>query len=665
MVKSLKWKMMLEIMLVVVIIIGAFSIYIYHTTSQNMKSNGEALVESVAMGMEGAIHSRMEAEKIMEKEMLGQSVMASYIINKGATYEDLKEIAKRSGIDEIWSTDDKGNTGVTSVAPSIDFNFGADPNGQAAEYMQLLDGRAQQIVQKAQIRDVDDEFYKFVGVGSWDPAQPQIVQVARHGQQLLDLETSIGSEYYINKLKENLSATVLYAAMVSESGEVLAATSEQSLEDLGFSSEHFTEQEALEQWTGKYEGQRVTHYVKKLSNGSYLTVAVSNAILTNIQISTVIAALIVIFVIFIVTNHTLSRQVSRILAVKDSLEDIGQGEADLTKRINVSSQDEIGQLVTSFNAMMDNFQSIIRDLQQEANDIQHATTTIQHNAGQTLQASQMIQAQSEQVAEGSNSQLTSTEESAYAMSELAQGIQHIAEAITEISAISRTTEENANVGLAIMNQLQKQLTMIYEKNDSSVASTQELVKLSSTIGDFTKVITDISDQTNLLALNASIEAARAGEAGKGFAVVADEVRKLAEDSRTAAGRISQVVTNVQHETNEIVQVIRALATVLDEGHVIADKVQQSFEGINSDIRSLAIEVDSVSGAAQEIAASTQQVTATMEDVSSLARQTSSGMKEMSGQVSDQVESMDNMTNAITQLNDTVNSLKEVAGHYKV
>ena len=82
------------------------------------------------------------------KEMIAESVMASYIIDKGATYEDLKAIAERGGIDEIWSTDDKGNTTVTSVAPTVDFNFGADPNGQAAEYMQLLDGRAKEIVQK-------------------------------------------------------------------------------------------------------------------------------------------------------------------------------------------------------------------------------------------------------------------------------------------------------------------------------------------------------------------------------------------------------------------------------------------------------------------------------------------------------------------------------------
>lgn len=130
--KSMKWKMLLEIMGIVVFIIAAFSIYVYQATYKSEKSNGEAIANSIVMGLEGAIQSREKAEEIMEKEMIAESVMASYIIDKGATYEDLRAIAERGGIDEIWSTDNKGNTTVTSVAPTVDFNFGADPNGQVS-----------------------------------------------------------------------------------------------------------------------------------------------------------------------------------------------------------------------------------------------------------------------------------------------------------------------------------------------------------------------------------------------------------------------------------------------------------------------------------------------------------------------------------------------------
>lgn len=191
------------------------------------------------------------------------------------------------------------------------------------------------------------------------------------------------------------------------------------------------------------------------------------------------------------------------------------------------------------------------------------------------------------------------------------------------------------------------------------------MKLSGMIGDFTTVITNISDQTNLLALNASIEAARAGEAGKGFAVVAEEVRKLAEESRIAANRIAEVVTNVQAEAQGITTVINELATVLHTGHETADQVYKAFGTIHAEITTLAQEVDTVSSAAEEMAASTEQVTATIEDVASLAKQTTAGMAHMSDQASQQAAHMQNMTSAIDNLNDTVETLQKLAGRYKV
>lgn len=662
--KSMKWKMLLEIMGIVVFIITAFSIYIYQATYKSAKNNGEAIANSIVMGMEGAIQSREKAEEIMEKEMIAESVMASYIIDKGATYEDLKAIAERGGIDEIWSTDDKGNTTVTSVAPTVDFNFGADPNGQAAEYMQLLDGRAKEIVQKAQIRDVDDQFFKFVGVGSWNPATPQIVQVARHGQQLLDLEASIGSESYIDQLDNYLSSTVLFAAIVDEKGQAIAATADQDLADIGFEPAQFSAQKSTE-FSGRYDGTRVTQYVKPLSNGTYLAIIVSNAVLSHILVGTIVASLIVVCVIFFTTGLSISKQVARILSVRNSLEEISKGEADLTKRIPINAKDEIGQLVTSFNGMMDNFQQIMYELKQGANQIKEATYTIQENAHETLESATIIQGESSQVAQASFAQQNNTADSAHSMEELARSIQYISESIAEISSISRNTEENADNGLQIMQSLQKQLVTIHEKTNFAVIGTQELEKLSTMIGEFTNVITGISDQTNLLALNASIEAARAGEAGKGFAVVAEEVRKLAEDSKSAADRITQVVINVQKETANIVATIQATADVLHAGRVIVQQAQHSFEGIHNDVQVLATQVDLVSSSTEEIAASTEEVTATMEDVSLLAKQTSQSVDAVAQKAKHQAENMESMTAFIDQLNTTAENLQLSAGKYKV
>lgn len=127
MFKSMKWKMMFPILVSVVFIIAAFATFIYKTTNDSIQKQGQAVVESIRLGIEGAILSREVSENIMEDEMVSESVLISWILENGGTHEDLKALAERGGIDEIWSTDDKGNTTVTSIAPNIDFNFGSDP----------------------------------------------------------------------------------------------------------------------------------------------------------------------------------------------------------------------------------------------------------------------------------------------------------------------------------------------------------------------------------------------------------------------------------------------------------------------------------------------------------------------------------------------------------
>ena len=104
--------------------------------------------------------------------------------------------------------------------------------------------------------------------------------------------------------------------------------------------------------------------MKPLSNGTYLAIIVSNAVLSHILVGTIVASLIVVCVIFFTTGLSISKQVARILSVRNSLEEISKGEADLTKRIPINAKDEIGQLVTSFNGMMDNFQQIMYELKQ-------------------------------------------------------------------------------------------------------------------------------------------------------------------------------------------------------------------------------------------------------------------------------------------------------------
>ncbi len=659
--KSMKWKMMIPILIGVVLLIGGFAMYIYKTTEDSIRKQGEALVESVKLGLEGSILSRQVAEEIMETEMIAQSTLISWIIENGGTHADLKEMAHRGGMDEIWSTDAQGNTTLTSIAPTVDFNFGSDPNGQAYEYMQLLKNPTDAITQLAQIRDVDGKFYKFVGTGSWNAANPKIIQVARNGQRLLDLEEQIGKDFYMNELNTYLSDTVLYASVMTKDGEILAQTEETQV---NFDKANFNGTDMVQQAT-RFNGEKAMNYLVPLSDGNVLAITISNKVLTAILIATIIAAIVAVAVVMGITDFTITRQIRRIKSVRDSLDDISNGEADLTKRIELSSRDEIGQLVTASNAVMDNFQKIMLELKERSETLHGTSTQIQSYSSATSMASLEIQCETVGVSNDSKVQLRNIEESSLAMDELARGIQGVTESIMEISTHANNTEHNAQTGSDIMNELMKELAHLHEETKISVERTQQLVNLSDKIGEFTNVITAISDQTNLLALNASIEAARAGESGKGFAVVADEVRKLAEESKVAADRIANVVSSVQSETEHIVSAISTTASVLEDGRKIADQAHASFEGIVGGVKEIANQVDILSSSSEEMAASTEEIAASFDDVALLSKQTTGRVENVANFATEQVNEMTQLNSSVDTLFEVSSELQEITGRYKL
>src|SRR5690606_34303064 len=139
----------------------------------------------------------------------------------------------------------------------------------------------------------------------------------------------------IQELKKYLSESVLYAAVVDKNGQKITATSNDSLEDAGFNKAGITKQ--LVSVKGDYNGQRVSQFTKKLENGNYLVLALDATVLTNILWSTLWAAIISIILIAAMSALTITRQIKRIMHIRDSLQHISEGDADLTKRIELHS----------------------------------------------------------------------------------------------------------------------------------------------------------------------------------------------------------------------------------------------------------------------------------------------------------------------------------------
>jgi methyl-accepting chemotaxis protein len=259
-------------------------------------------------------------------------------------------------------------------------------------------------------------------------------------------------------------------------------------------------------------------------------------------------------------------------------------DGDLSVRIAVKNQDEIGQMGLALNRMLESFQNVIIQVQQ--------STT------QTASASRQLAQGSEQLSSGAGEQASSIEETSASLEEMSASI-------TQNAENSRQMEEMALKG-----------AREGEDSDKAVKETLEAMKA---IADKISFVEDIAYQTNLLALNAAIEAARAGEHGRGFAVVAAEVRKLAERSQAAAKDISslsgssvKVAERASQSLGELVPAVRKTAELVQE--VAAASLEQA-SGV-AQVNKAMTQVDQVTqrnAAAAEEFASTAEEMATQAD----------------------------------------------------
>ncbi|MBF0387249.1 MAG: methyl-accepting chemotaxis protein [Candidatus Omnitrophica bacterium] len=271
--------------------------------------------------------------------------------------------------------------------------------------------------------------------------------------------------------------------------------------------------------------------------------------------------------------------------VEERLKDIATGDADLTKRIEVLTNDEVGSLARWFNLFADKISQVVAQVKQGA-------VAIDSSSGQ-------IGVSTREQASGAAEQASAVNEASTTVKELA----------VTASQIAQNAENVARVAERTMAGMQEINTRV----DATAKKILALGEKSQSIGNITKLIDDIAGQTNLLALNAAIEAARAGEAGRGFAVVAQEVRKLAERSSESTEEIRQLITEIQSETN---------ATVMG----IEDSLKWVARGVEM-IRETAGSAKEISIATQQQRTASDQTVQAMQNINSVTRQFAESTKQ--------------------------------------
>lgn len=286
--------------------------------------------------------------------------------------------------------------------------------------------------------------------------------------------------------------------------------------------------------------------------------------------------------------------------------EIDRGEGDLTKRLEVISDDELGQLAEQFNLFLDKLHRIIWQ--------------VTDNAAHVATASEEISSSATEQAQRAERQRDQTAQVATAMQEIASTVLEVSENSNRAAEAARKASETAHQGGTIVNDTLERMREITQSVRGTAKKMEELGKSSDHIGRIIGVIDDIADQTNLLALNAAIEAARAGEQGRGFAVVADEVRKLAERTITATKEIAHMIKNIQDETKIAVGAMAQGTQQVEEGVKSTAQAGDSLQQIIQMAEQVGEMITYIATAAAQQSSATEQVNSNMDQIAHLVKE---------------------------------------------
>ena len=295
------------------------------------------------------------------------------------------------------------------------------------------------------------------------------------------------------------------------------------------------------------------------------------------------------------------------------LQDIAEGEGDLTRRIEINGNNEIDEVGIWFNVFIARVEDIVRRVAEHAGTLGNAATELAATAQDTAGQAQKQFEQAERI--------TAT------MGEMTSAVQEISQTTQSAAVDARKAEESAQAGGQTVQSTVATIGELLKANQETSSKIEGLGRSSDAIGRIINVINEIAGQTNLLALNASIEAARAGEHGRGFAVVAGEVRRLAERTSAATKEIDQTVRAIQQGTGEAVEAMRSSMVHVQSGVNSANSAGEALASIIHGSESVQKMVTQIAAAATQQSYSTQSVTENVNEIASIIQRTATSSQE--------------------------------------
>ncbi|MFJ3390576.1 MULTISPECIES: methyl-accepting chemotaxis protein [unclassified Lysinibacillus] len=282
-------------------------------------------------------------------------------------------------------------------------------------------------------------------------------------------------------------------------------------------------------------------------------------------------------------------------------------QGDFTANASYVAQDELGEVVLSYNQMTTEVKRLLHTVSNSAHEVEEMTGKLQESSEKSSNTTHKIAKDVQSISDSTAASTKKLASNTASLEEVLNGVQVILEKVQVVENFAHKTASDAESGTEIVQANLTQIQAIKLAVEKSNTAIFNLVERAATIDQMVEVIEKITAQTNLLALNASIEAARAGEHGKGFAVVANEVRKLAEQTVHSTQTITSIVQNIHLDSSYAVQMMEGVLVATEKGVQVTGDTATSFDHILEKVHTMKPYITEVSATIQEIANHTKKV----------------------------------------------------------
>ncbi|KIL14221.1 MULTISPECIES: methyl-accepting chemotaxis protein [Bacillus] len=573
--------------------------------------------------------------------------------NRNATIKELQQFGKinEKDVSAIYAGSEKG---LFMQYPVQKMPDGYDPRERPWYQEALKAENGKQVITKPYV------------AASTGKMVITIAQKMKDGSGVIGLDMEIDS--LLQKLKEIKIGQKGYAFIMEKDKTVLADPTQKpgSQVNENLASIIFKNKEGSGSYTLKGTDKKVAYVTNELTGwkiGGTMLVSeveeaakpVFNTAIIVFSVTLIVAGTLIFFIV-----RSISKRLSNLARFSKKV-----SEGDLRDKLQVQSDDEIGQVGKGFNTMIDSLRSLIGAVQTSVENVASSSEELTASAGQTSKATEHITLAIEQFSSGNESQNDKVELSSVELEEMNRGLQHMNESAESITASSIKSTDIAGEGGQLVEKTASQMNVI----DQSVKKAENVISaLESKSKDITQilgVINGIADQTNLLALNAAIEAARAGESGRGFSVVAEEVRKLAVQSANSAKEIENLIKEIVQDIDVSQEVFTAVNREVQSGLSFTEQTKVSFHNIFEMTKEISDQLQTMNQTVVQLSKGSAHVSEAVREIADVSRESSANIQDIAASAEEQLASMEEISSSSATLSSMAEELRDLISKFKV